>query len=123
MLDYCEHCEIYKPCDCSGPEDEPQPAFYCVSIYHVDRAYGGHEEGGWYYDCGTPAHEYGWHTVIFTSEVDAYAYREHLEDKVLPELNEGRPSISSVLSQGEYRAIVDEGSYPQPFPQRRPHYE
>lgn len=31
--------------------------WFSVVIYEVDRAYGGPEEGGWYYDCGSRINE------------------------------------------------------------------
>ena len=38
---------------------------FAVNLYLVDRAYGGSEEGGWYFDCGEPVqhppeHIYRW---------------------------------------------------------------
>ena len=35
-------------------EDEDRDNFYSASIHLVDRAYGGPEEGGWYFDYGEP---------------------------------------------------------------------
>ena len=120
MLDYCEDCEIYKPCDCSAPDEPP---FYCVSIYLIDKAFGGNEEGGWYYDCGEPCVELGHYTRIFDGWDEADEYADQLNDGFVSDLNEGRPSISSVLSEGRSRAIIDEGHYPRPYPERTPRYE
>tara|TARA_R110000765_G_scaffold236838_1_gene339663 strand:+ start:541 stop:1044 length:504 start_codon:yes stop_codon:yes gene_type:complete len=39
-----------------GEEVEPAPRkhIYYVNVYQIQRAYGGPEEGGWWYDEGTP---------------------------------------------------------------------
>lgn len=92
---------------------------YTVSLYLIDQAYGGPEEGGWWYTCGEP--EASTHMRAFETEAEARAYRATLAP-VLAELNEGRPSISSVLSRGQYDFIIDEG-LPRAFPETRPHYE
>lgn len=95
---------------------------YSVAIYLVDRAYGGSEEGGWYYDCGEPDHDHARYTRLFAAEGDAHKYMRDLQSRICADLNDGRPSISSVLSIGRYRACINEG-LPAPFPERRPHYE
>lgn len=104
-------------------EVDPKGAFFCVSIYNIDRAYGGPEEGGWWYTYGEPEMSLGEHTLIFTDWVSANDYREQLEETLLDALNEGRPDISSVLSIGRYSVVIDVGHYPRPFPERTPHYE
>jgi hypothetical protein len=54
-----EHGEWAEPCCPNGCEHfrlEPigtrKPAYLTVAVYLMDRAYGGPEEGGWYYDVG-----------------------------------------------------------------------
>lgn len=95
---------------------------YAVNLYFVDRAFGGREEGGWYYDYGQP--ELHPLNRVFESYDVAHQY---LNEQCLPvqeELNQGRPSIHSVLSQGQYRFIVGaKDALPAPFPAERPHYE
>jgi hypothetical protein len=105
-------------------EERQARGFYTVAIYLIDRAYGGPEEGGWYYDCGTPylEPEAALHMRAFDRLSDAYHYSEHLNLSVLPAWNEGRAEVSSVLSEGQYKALWSEG-FPQPFPTSRPHYE
>lgn len=98
-------------------------AFLCVSIYLVDKAWGGPEEGGWWYDAGEPALEYASHTRIFSIEGRALAYRDMLRSGLVAQLNEGRREINSVLSEGRYEAVIDEDHYPEPYPKERPHYE
>lgn len=103
--------------------DRPEPKFFCVSVYLSDRAYGGPEEGGWWYNCGEPVLEYGVHTRIFKTYQEARELQEHLEKNLLPILNKGRRPVSSVLSNGVYTIQIDEDEYPSPYPKERPHYE
>jgi len=72
---------------------------FTVAVLMEDRAFGGQEEGGWYYDYGYP------------NEIAP----------VIERLNEDRPSISSVLSEGRYRAYVF-GGKPRGYPDCIPHY-
>lgn len=104
---------------------EPEgPGFWTVAINLVDRAYGGPEEGGWYYDCGEPstAPRLARWTRVFTNEDEAIAYAHRLNDSVCKRANRGRRSRYSALSDGEYGAIVHDG-YPAEWPEQRPHYE
>jgi hypothetical protein len=101
-----------------------------VAIYLVDRAFGGPEEGGWWYTHGTPvtenlSDEVGKDWALpryFHNENEAVSYSEQLQDRLDDTVNKGRRSIGSVLSQGLYWAYVEEG-HPRPFPEERPHYE
>lgn len=96
-----------------------------VAVYLIDLAYGGPEEGGWWYQVGTASEEHASLSALFTDEDAAYAYARALnEGTVLSEVNEGRPDISSVSSQGRYEAVVHDGVHiPKGFPEVRPHYE
>lgn len=95
---------------------------YTVAIFMVDLAYGGPEEGGWYYDCGYPSTDHLEYIRGFTTEEDAVFYCQQLNESVVVDLNKGRHPISSVLSEGRYTAIVCDGT-PKPYPRTRPHYE
>ena len=105
-------------------EERQARGFYTVAIYLIDRAFGGHEEGGWYYDCGTPylEPEAAAYFKAFDNLADANDYATRLNTEVLPAWNEGRAEVSSVLSEGVFEALWSEG-FPQPFPTSRPHYE
>jgi hypothetical protein len=103
--------------------DDRETFFYCVSIYKIDRAYGGPEEGGWYYNTGEPVLEFGMHTRCFVDYSEALDYERVLRETLIPELNEGRRPISSVLSEGQFAAYIDENEYPAAYPKERPHYE
>lgn len=94
---------------------------YVVAVYEVDRAYGGREEGGWWYDCGELVR------VVrrFRSEDDARAYSRRMNDKLYDRMRYyGIPSSSSVAyAGGEYEARVYDNNAPKYFPDNRPFYE
>lgn len=100
----------------------PKTTFYCVSLYMVDRAYGGAEEGGWWFTYGDPCLEHGDLTRLFTDEASALAYLDELQAKA-DEMNVGRYEISSMASNGRYQAIIDFDHYPRSFPEEQPRYE
>ena len=130
----CEFCNAANSCfdaDCQFCEGEPkeqEPPFYTVAIYLEDRAYGGPEEGGWWYDCGERIDDpeiTGCVPAIFRASEEAMAIDccRATNDRLNATANDGRREISSVLSTGRYVARVCEG-YPEPFfPTERPHYE
>ena len=96
-----------------------------INIYLIDRAFGGYEEGGWHYDCGTPHMSY-----VFIPELgerkDQFDMRveSFLEQKAeeVEEWNEGRRPISSVLSEGRFW-IAEEDEPAEAWPKERPYYE
>ena len=94
---------------------------YVVAVYEVDRAYGGGEEGGWWYDCGELVR------VVrrFRSEDDARAYSRRMNDRLYNRMRYyGIPSSSSVAyAGGEYEARVYDNNAPKYFPDNRPFYE
>ena len=104
-------------------KDTHNQGFYTVAIYIEDRAFGGHEEGGWYYDtaelCTEP--EAAQYLRGFADEGEAYTYAIDLHN-MLSTWNEGRPEISSVLSEGRYTAIVSEGPPKPYYPEAKPYY-
>lgn len=101
---------------------------YQSALYFVTRNYGGPEEGGWWYDCGTPVSvaeltKLNFEQKWFSTKDEAYRYQDSLGDW-LKQLNEdcGNRSLSSVLSRGQYQLHVVNGQ-PRPFPENTPHYE
>lgn len=94
---------------------------FSVTLYCQDRVFGGHEEGGWWFDCGEPvAH---WLNRVFKTREEAAAYYESEAVKLEEtRLNEGLAEISSVNCEGIWGFKIDQG-LAKPYPDRRPHYE
>ena len=95
---------------------------YVVAVYECEQAYGGPQEGGWWFDVGTLARV----VKTFASETRAYGYMTRLNRRLKSRAigpNQGRRDYSSVLSDGEYFANVYENTAPEGFPDRKPRYE
>ncbi len=72
-----------------------RPKLY-VNVYLLDKEEGGPEEGGWYYDTWEVESSTKCNTVE-----EAKTQLEEVEREYAKE-NEGRPSISSVISKGRF---------------------
>lgn len=92
---------------------------YVVAVYLADRAYGGPEEGGWWFDTGELVRA----VRRFKSEERAIAYCRRLNHLLDVTLNKGRRPKSSVISEGVFEAQLSEGEPPTRYPTERPHYE
>ncbi len=110
-------------------EQASKPLFYTVAVYLVDQAYGGPEEGGWWYECGQRIDDPREFEIndfvprIFTDEDEASEFCRGLNERLEAGANKGRRPISSALSNGRYTARVCDG-YPEPhYPAVKPHYE
>lgn len=97
-----------------------------ANIYLHDRAYGGPEEGGWWYDTYSPIDgDSDWDTSPppyghFPSTTDADNAMKAIA-KWCNEENSRRRSPSSMASEGHFVAIQE--SWPAEYsPARRPHY-
>ncbi len=97
---------------------EPLGGLYYVNEYLVDQAYGGPEEGGWWFECGTFVRCIG----KYGDENLARRIQKGWQKTLDLEVNNGRPSISSVLSEGLYTVRL-ENNTGQDYPQHMPHYE
>ena len=113
----CEMCAALMP---KQYLREPERHTYHVVVYWVNLAYGGPEEGGWWYSEGELVRA----CKQFRSEEQAYAYCRALNDK-LEGLNErlGNRPIDSVISDGQLEASVFADVFPKSFPETKPHYE
>jgi hypothetical protein len=101
-------------------EERARPCRYAVAVYLVELAYGGCEEGGWWYQCGELVRQM--RTFISEERASDYCYR--LNMLLDATLNKGRRPISSVASDGRYSARVMDGrTAPAGFPETRPYYE
>lgn len=109
-------------------EAAPSGLFW-VAAYLTDRAYGGAEEGGWWYDASELAtdpeiyRQLGLYPSAFAEEEAAQEYAARMSAG-LSGLNAGRPPRHSVLSLGEYEVLVLQApALPRYWPEARPHYE
>jgi hypothetical protein len=93
---------------------------YTVAVLLEDRAFGGHEEGGWYYDYGIPVSLSIAPQRRFKTYAKAQGYLNRLQP-LIARINEGRYPVSSVLSDGIYRAYIF-GGKPRGYPDYIPHY-
>lgn len=109
--------------------DDP-PNFHMVCIVLEDRAYGGPEEGGWWYDTFNPddyeakwlTHEAGGPWIFQDSEAALKKCREINQLLKDERVNDGRSPIDSIISRGQYAAYIYDG-YPHYVPREIPHYE
>ena len=85
-----------------------------VNVYLENRAYGGPEEGGWWYNCGDPVES----VQVFSDEEEAEKVAE-LNEKYS---NEGRRPIWSVACAGVYEVRVED-HFAEAFPRGKPMYE
>jgi len=88
-----------------------------VNVYLVDQAFGGPEEGGWWYSVGHPERST---PCIDMDELDEAkrSAREFCKE----ENGERRSDISSVISEGRYEFMVERAPG-NPWPLEKPHYE
>lgn len=87
-----------------------------VNAYDHNRAYGGPEEGGWWFDTGVFLSSIACRT---DEEVDfAKAYFHRIYDPRF----EGHHDISSVICEGVLQITVDDEPGAD-YPTERPHYE
>lgn len=97
---------------------------YFIHKHEVGLAYGGPEEGGWWYDSGMPVED--WAPMKVNDEDRAYEIcRELNESEHVRAEREEQYDYTSVLSyrSNHYAYSVHETSIMTPYPQTRPHYE
>ncbi len=86
--------------------------FLLVGVYHVDRCYGGPEEGGWWFDA--------WQHLA--SRLVPERQWPTMKEELLEEYpDDGRP-LYSVLSRGVTEVLL-ENRVGQFRTKERPHYE
>lgn len=90
-----------------------------LAIYEIDRQFGGPEEGGWWYDCGTFVRAVG----FYRDEQTAYRIAARA-NALLDRLQRRGPQVDSVIYEGgRHRVIAFTGLPPAYFPAERPRYE
>ena len=92
---------------------------FVLAVYEIDRAYGGPEEGGWWYDVGVLKRVIG----VRKSEDEAYALARRLNGWLARMQRGLRPVSSVAYGGGRYAVEVFEDIPPRAYPETRPHYE
>lgn len=115
--EYCDKCfQRIEECECN--------AIYSVAPYLIDRAYGGPQEGGWWYDCGVPQLSEDLPLPVYVvGREEAYKARDKMRKQIEDSgINKDRRDIGSVLSEGILDACVNKG-HPKHWPEFKPIYE
>lgn len=100
-----------------------------VAVFLQDQAYGGPEEGGWWFDTFLPetGTEFAEHIRHFPDTDKgwdkAHEWRAQLQEFLDAEYNAFRPPLHSVNSKGVFTAVIVEGYELKPMPETIPHYE
>jgi hypothetical protein len=88
-----------------------------VNAYEVNRAYGGPEEGGWWYDFGRPLGS----ILVEDNKDEIKAAKEKLKAIFGPAYENNRTRFS-VLGEDNLEIYVQDHPAAT-FPSERPHYE
>lgn len=92
---------------------------FVLAFYEIDRAYGGPEEGGWWYDAGQLVRI----LAVLKDEEKAFAVARRA-NRLLHHLQRHKRSVDSVLYRGgRHEVSVFENVAPPSFPETRPRYE
>lgn len=87
-----------------------------VNAYVENRLYGGPEEGGWWYNAGSPVAAI---PFIINGEFTSQKMAQHLENTIG---YHSKYPLSSVLGH-DTLSIVTENAFPEEYPSETPHYE
>jgi len=103
--------------------DEEQEAAgpWFVHLFDTGTAYGGPEEGGWWYATGNPSSDVGHGSVGPMGYREAIEVRGHLQAFADAESNDRRGCGSYACYQ-RYEWQVSNERQPQAYPESRPHY-
>lgn len=113
----CSHCKGDGCEDCLGSGLQIP---YWVHICLTDRAYGGSEEGGWYFETSQLIESMGPFSTREIADNHLASLQPHVD-----KMNENRPDINSVLSEGQYVCFVERraGTVGEVWPRQAPRYE
>lgn len=113
-----------------------------LNTYEVQNLYGGPEEGGWWYESGSPVQSVRLSTQDYEEWIDERdpKYIQDLREKATLAFTQGEPPTPIKDSTGGYTfalgsdepiayvqdnnfVSVFEEEFAQPYPAERPHYE
>ena len=113
----------------AAEHDVDSPTLFWIAAYLVQLEWGGHEEGGWWFEEASLVTapdiyaELGTMPACRLSEAEAETVAAEMRTG-LPALNEGRPPLSSTLSRGLYDVrVVRANTLPPCIPDCPPRYE
>lgn len=92
-----------------------------IAVYELDRAYGGPEEGGWWYDTGERVRVF---KRVFKGKNAAYAMRNRIDAALERHRPKWVRSLGSVTYHGGHLSarVYPAGQCPEHTPESRPHY-
>lgn len=94
---------------------------YRLAYYEIDNAYGGPEEGGWWYETGQLVVHPARRRYATTEEARTACARAN---RLLAHLQRNKRHVSSMAyAGGRYVVKWSEGKPKTFYPARRPHYE
>ncbi len=97
-------------------------SYWVAAIYLEDKAYGGSEEGGWWYSCGSLHIASDAPFPLYWTRGNKPEVAIQAMEAWCTEQNKDLPSISSVLSEGRYCVRVHRNNLPTHWPKKRPYY-
>lgn len=91
---------------------------YIVALYELDRAYGGPEEGGWWYDTGDLRRP-----LALAPTNEAAVTIAARANRLLDRLQQNKRPVDSVAYDGgRHHALVFTTTAPPSYPAERPSY-
>ena len=123
----CESCQKLMPNEVGGIGYEPygpatpkwrgaygEPMLF-VAVYEIDRAFGGSEEGGWWFDTGQ---------LMEQRVVPCHILEATVEQLQAEWPDEDGANVGSVIYRGGcYNVRWDDKPHPEFYPEHQPHYE
>ena len=113
-----------------------------LNTYQIWQCYGGPEEGGWWYEAGTPVQsiylspetaedyleERDWADIKDLNEKTTLTYTEGQEPKAIAngtggyQFMRGSNVPSTYVKNNDYTSVIED-HYAEDYPQQKPHYE
>lgn len=98
-----------------------------IAVFDVSLAFGGPEEGGWWYEAGSRAEEPDLIAMgkLVADQEEAKAVRDSIQEVLDRDWNTGsrKYDLNSTISAGKYLALIHDGWPPARYPEVRPRYE
>jgi len=90
-----------------------------LNVYRVEQSFGGHEEGGWWYDVGEPLE-----SVLVDNEAEEKQVKAKLESRYAASPDDRERMRGRTSAAGGYDiSIYSQYHFARFFPEERPRYE